>query len=503
MHNAQDQRFNLPKKKEWDGLMKSKTFACIDEKEIAKDANILNGRFVLGIKDPDAPDEIFKARFAMQGHVDKHKESMLKEAPTIMKRSIRLLLAIASAKGFYIWTRDATQAYMQSDENLLRDVCLRPPSTMKIPEGKMLKIVKPMHGLTEAGACWWLSSKDYHLNDLEMKQTALDPCLFCRQSENDLIGMQGALVDDTLGAGAKEFMELEEEKCKRFKVKPKKLGDQLRFSGCDVDKRKDGTWMLSQMTYVKKLQILPKSEWTFEKFRSRRGKISWAASCSRPDAAYMSAKLAQVTADNISQSDYQDLSAAIRHIKRNNIFLRHPKINLEKAKLCCFTDASFANNDDLTSQLGMIALSCDHENNCSIAQHGSWKRSRVTRSVLAAEMHAFATGFDFTYALQQDIISMTGRKKPVVMRIDSKCLFDTITKLTTLTEKRLLINVSALRESYNRAEISNIAHVSSERNLADSLAKRKKSKLLQEAMITGKLNVKVSNWVIHNELNLE
>ena len=115
----------------------------------------------------------------------------------------------------------------------------------------------------------------------------------------------------------------------------------------------------------------------------------------------------------------------------------------------------------------MVIFICDNEGNAAVLNYASWKCSRVTRSVLAAEIYAFATAFDFTYTLQHDMQRITGHKLPIIMFTDSMCLFDTITRLTTLTEKRLLIDTAVLRDSYAKAEIYNIGHVSSEYNLED------------------------------------
>ncbi len=53
-----------------------------------------------------------------------------------------------------------------------------------------------------------------------------------------------------------------------------------------------------------------------------------------------------------------------------------------------------------------------------------------------------------------------------VVSTDSKCLFDTIAKLSTLSEKRLLIDLAATREAYKNGDLSNFAQVASKFNLA-------------------------------------
>ena len=84
------------------------------------------------------------------------------------------------------------------------------------------------------------------------------------------------------------------------------------------------------------------------------------------------------------------------------------------------------------------------------------------------------------------------------MFTDSKCLFDSMTRLTSATEKRLLIDIAALRQSYTRGELFNLGHVSSNYNLADPLTKKTRSTLLETAMMEGKLTHPVNQWIIHN-----
>ena len=94
---------------------------------------------------------------------------------------------------------------------------------------------------------------------------------------------------------------------------------------------------------------------------------------------------------------------------------------------------------------------------------------------------------------------MTNLDVPIVLFTDSKCLFDTITKMSTVSEKRLMIDISALRQSYARGEVFNIGHISSHYNLADPLTKRMKSKLMDEVILCGRLRHPVNQWILHRK----
>ena len=115
----------------------------------------------------------------------------------------------------------------------------------------------------------------------------------------------------------------------------------------------------------------------------------------------------------------------------------------------------------------------------------------------------FFNMFDFCDTLQQDLKRIISKELPIVMYTDSKCLFDTITRLTSISEKRLLIDIAALRQSYSRGELFNIGHISSCYNLADSLTKKVRSNILEEVMQKGTLPHPVNQWIIHHHLSTD
>lgn len=88
-------------------------------------------------------------------------------------------------------------------------------------------------------------------------------------------------------------------------------------------------------------------------------------------------------------------------------------------------------------------------------------------------------------------------KEKTLLFTDSKCLFDTITKLSTVSEKRLLIDIAAIREMYTKGELSNVAHVSSAYNIANVFTKAKADKtMLHQLMETGKLSHPINQWIV-------
>ena len=70
------------------------------------------------------------------------------------------------------------------------------------------------------------------------------------------------------------------------------------------------------------------------------------------------------------------------------------------------------------------------------------------------------------------------------MLMDSKSLFDIISKRISTNEKRIMLDIYAARQVYKALEISNFELVRSSRSLADRLTKPKVQAALYIPLIT-------------------
>ena len=253
---------------------------------------------------------------------------------------------------------------------------------------------------------------------------------------------------------------------------------------------------MTQLNYHKKINKLP-PDCTFQQFRCFRGQLSWITSLTRPDLACMSAVMSQVTELTMTIHQVNLANKAVKRLLATpTAGLTFPPLDQDSLRFYVCSDASFASNEDESSQLAIVALLADRHGQASVIHYKSWKCDRITRSILAAEVHAFAAAFDFSYTLQQDVNSMLRKEIPLHMFTDSKSLFDTITRLTGLKEKRFLIDVKALRQSHKHNEMFNIGHVLSDRNLADPLSKNSNVADIQDLMETGRHTPHVNEWLI-------
>ncbi len=82
----------------------------------------------------------------------------------------------------------------------------------------------------------------------------------------------------------------------------------------------------------------------------------------------------------------------------------------------------------------------------------------MTRSVLVAELYAMIHDFDVESVLKTILTKMLESDAFIflILVTDFKSLYDCLIHLRTIVEKRLMMNVMTLRQSYERREITEV-----------------------------------------------
>jgi len=62
---------------------------------------------------------------------------------------------LQQTKSVALYLRDILQAYVQSNTYLSRDIFIRPPLELNLQLGIILRVVKPLYGVPEAGNYWF------------------------------------------------------------------------------------------------------------------------------------------------------------------------------------------------------------------------------------------------------------------------------------------------------------------------------------------------------------
>lgn len=252
---------------------------------------------------------------------------------------------------------------------------------------------------------------------LRMMASVLDPCFFFRATfdDRDFDGAQAILVDDTLGTGSEDFARDEMKTGQVFQTKTRIMQLPFKFNGAYIEQSDLARHAIRmhQIPYTSQLGQL-KKDYGSDDFATLRGQVAYAAACTRPDVSFISAKLAQLNPESTNEDHVKLLNHAVKHLPNQELGLVFRKLDLESLRVVGYSDASFAGNDDLSSQLGMIVLLMDSKNNATIMHYASWKCRRVTRSILAAEVHSFAACLDYTMTFRYDLNNIMKRSVPIL-----------------------------------------------------------------------------------------
>ena len=99
----------------------------------------------------------------------------------VSQRLILCITAMTQNNGTHLYLRDISQAYVQSATKLNRDFYIRVPlelsTALGVSQGTILKVVRPLYGIPEAGNYWFKTYHNHHIKELNISQSTYDPCL--------------------------------------------------------------------------------------------------------------------------------------------------------------------------------------------------------------------------------------------------------------------------------------------------------------------------------------
>lgn len=203
----------------------------------------------------------------------------------------------------------------------------------------------------------------------------------------------------------------------------------------------------------------------------------------------------QVMHDTFWPKHVKLLTDFIRHLKQtpSRIIVLH-KLDLSSTRIVCYSDSSFTNNNHST-HLGYCILLVDKTARTSWLHYCSYNSKRVVCSVLWGGDLRFRRRVGLAYTLSYDVSCMPSRPLELIMLIDSLSLFKFLLNASTTTEKRLMIDIRAAREAYEKIEIRHVGWVRSEDNLANGVKKPGKCQALEDVLTTVGLTPKVMKLI--------
>ena len=114
----------------------------------------------------------------------------------------------------------------------------------------------------------------------------------------------------------------------------------------------------------------------------------------------------------------------------------------------------------------------------------------MTRSILVSKIYEMVNGFDIRFIIKQTFATIYKRidspKIPLILCIDFYLLYQCLVQLGTTSKKRLMIDIMALKQSYEGREIDDIRWICSKDNSADTMTKTSPNSSLEGLISTNK-----------------
>ena len=421
----------------------------------------------------------YKARLVARGYEE--LDEPRSDSPTCSKDTIRIVLSIAAAKNWPIKAIDIKTAFLQSNP-IQREVLLKPPTEANAPN-KLWKLRTCIYGLHDASRSWFVSVRT-ELKSLGADTVKGDPTFYYWKLKGQLIGILCSHVDDFLYTGNKDYEQVIRRIKQKFEISSEDA-EAFKYLGIDLQSHRDG-FSINQIKYIQTLEPIeitekrkqnqndPLNKSEIKSLRSLIGKLNWVTTQTRPDIAFD----LRVLASRMHEGTVKDIVEANKLLKRTKseeVLIKFPKLkNLEQCKLVVYSDSSYANLKDCGSQGARVIFLVDEENKAALLNWNSKRLRRVVRSTLTSETLALSDAVDTAYMLNHmisQLIFNDERKLKIHCMVDSRSLVENVRTSHTLEEKRLLVDMAALRESKDNEEIE-IEWIETKENLANPLTKK-------------------------------
>ena len=312
----------------------------------------------------------YKARLVAKGFTErKGYDYFHTYAPTVLTKSVHLLLHLAATNDWEIRNLDVGGAYLEADIDT--ELYMQIPTEFSIDGSTTtVKLKKSIYGLKQSGELWNSHIHKIFLS-LGFTRSVDDPCVYAR-----IIGDQRTYlclyVDDILVIGSDlSIINIFESELSNLVQKLKIMGDTVKYVGIDIIRnRATRKIYLSQQQFIsdiveseglsntkiikntpasvsRNLYISPRGGNT--PIRSLVGKLRYAVDNTRPDSLFITSQLGSAAAD---PGDNHLLAS--NHLVTYLNSTRNLSLVLggtDPIILECFTDSSYIEVADSKSQL--------------------------------------------------------------------------------------------------------------------------------------------------------
>ena len=108
-------------------------------------------------------------------------------------------------------------------------------------------------------------------------------------------------------------------------------------------------------------------------------------------------------------------------------------------------------------------------------------------------------GFDTGFVINQTLHTINDRldipKPQLIICTDSYSLYQCLVQMGTTREKRLMIDIMSLGQSYENREINEIRWIQGQDNPADAMTKATPNRALENFISYNKIMIRIEGWV--------
>ena len=432
-------------------------------------------RWVIETKKVDGLD-VTKARLCARGFEDEEGTNRRTDSPTCSKEALRITFAISASSNWTCKSMDIKRAFLQGN-TLDREIVVKPPKEAKT--NKLWRLNKCVYGLNEASR-YWYNRVHEEFRKIGLTKSSFDDAMFYFKpsKKEPCEGIIVIHVDDFLYGGSKQFEKKIEEIRHKFVV-GSEFNAPFKYVGLNVDRTNEGI-IIDQSNYIQRIEEVkienrnersrPLNPDEQREYRGLCGQLNWVASQTRPDLSFevcrLSTSLNGATVDDMIQAN-----KTARKCRQRSVSIRFPQLQ-KPLHLTAFCDASYANLKDGSSQGGMIVFLKGKNGKISPLSWTSRKIKRVCRSTLTAETMALLEVSETCFWLSHIINELINDElETTEIFTDNKSLFEAAHSTTAVEEKRLRVDLAAIRQSISRNEFT-LQWIDTKHQLADALTKQ-------------------------------
>ena len=161
----------------------------------------------------------------MRGDQEKNVENIAKDAPTVNKMNIKLMLMEAVRQGWDIESSDVTRAFLQTSK-IERNVYVKPPIEAGLPTSKVWKLKRPAYGLIDAAHSFLVNYAD-NLITLGCEVCKMDNATFYHFEEGSKATDESRSLNGIIASHIDDSLIVSSEKMKNLVVK--KMKERFTF----------------------------------------------------------------------------------------------------------------------------------------------------------------------------------------------------------------------------------------------------------------------------------